>query len=110
MGPARSARRAAPVASSAQDKANELLDTVSEAWDKTEDKTSVVTLATSAALALWIATGVVAYVEKLPFFPFFFEVVGITYSGYFVYRYLLFKPDREELSDKIDEYKGKIGL
>ena len=59
---------------------------------------------------VWIATGVVAYVEKLPFFPFFFEVVGITYSGYFVYRYLLFKPDREELSDKIDEYKGKIGL
>ena len=36
--PARSTRRAAPVASSAQDKANELLDTVSEAWDKTEDK------------------------------------------------------------------------
>ena len=36
--PSRSTRRAAPVASSAQDKANELLDTVSEAWDKTEDK------------------------------------------------------------------------
>ena len=28
----------------------------------------------------------------------------------FVYRYLLFKPDREELSDKIDEFEGKIGL
>lgn len=34
--------------------------------------------------------------------------MGISYSGYFVYRYLLFKPDREELGEKIDDIKSKI--
>ena len=46
--------------------------------------------------------------QQLPLLPFIFELVGISYSGYFVYRYLLFKPDREELGEKIDDIKSKI--
>ncbi|KAG6733695.1 hypothetical protein I3843_01G227500 [Carya illinoinensis] len=36
-------------------------------------------------------------VDKLPLIPSFLELIGILFSSWFIYRYLLFKPDREEL-------------
>ena len=36
------------------------------------------------------------------------ELVGLGYTTWFVYRYLLFKDSRAELSADIDEVKAKI--
>jgi hypothetical protein len=33
-------------------------------------------------------------IEGLPLVPTLFELIGIAFSAWFVYRYLLFKPDR----------------
>ncbi|KAM0050432.1 putative cyanobacterial aminoacyl-tRNA synthetase, CAAD domain, protein CURVATURE THYLAKOID 1 [Helianthus debilis subsp. tardiflorus] len=36
------------------------------------------------------------------------ELVGVGYSGWFVYRYLLFESSRKELTTNIESIKKKI--
>jgi hypothetical protein len=41
-------------------------------------------------------------------FPKLFELIGLGYSAWFTYRYLLFKSSREELVEDIEVLKKKI--
>ncbi|KAH9548174.1 hypothetical protein CY35_11G075000 [Sphagnum magellanicum] len=84
------------------------LKSVQEAWDKLDDKLAVSGLGFAALIVLWASTGLIGAIDKLPLIPAVFEFVGILFSGWFVYRYLLFKPDREELLKVIDDAKSKI--
>ena len=43
-----------------------------------------------------------------PQLPKLLELVGLGYSAWFVYRYLLFKSSREELLADVEELKKKI--
>ncbi|KAJ9681009.1 hypothetical protein PVL29_020091 [Vitis rotundifolia] len=57
-----------------------------------------------------IKTALEAAIDKLPLVPGVLEIVGIGYSGWFAYKNLIFKPDREALIQKIkDTYKEIIG-
>ncbi|RCV25872.1 hypothetical protein SETIT_5G200500v2 [Setaria italica] len=40
--------------------------------------------------------------------PGLLELVGLSYSGWFVYRYLLFQENRKELAEVIDDIKRRI--
>jgi hypothetical protein len=40
--------------------------------------------------------------------PKLLELIGLVYSSWFIYRYLLFKDSREELIADVDELKSKI--
>ncbi|XP_024367938.1 protein CURVATURE THYLAKOID 1B, chloroplastic [Physcomitrium patens] len=84
------------------------LKSVQEAWEKTDDKVAIAGLGLAGLVAIWSAAGLINAVDKLPLIPDFFEFVGILFSGWFVYRYLLFKPDREVLFKFIDETMTKI--
>ncbi|KAK2999339.1 hypothetical protein RJ639_024496 [Escallonia herrerae] len=42
-------------------------------------------------------------IDKLPLIPSALEFIGILFSSWFIYRYLLFKPDREELGQTINK-------
>jgi len=86
----------------------DVLKSVQESWEKTDDKPAIATLVVAGLITLWASFALVNALEKLPLIPDFFEIVGILFSGWFVYRYLLFKPDREELVKLIDEAKAKI--
>ncbi|KAK4267092.1 hypothetical protein QN277_023925 [Acacia crassicarpa] len=88
----------------------EFLKTVQETWEKIEDKYAVSTVAVAGVVALWGSVGVVSAIDRLPLIPGVFEVVGIGYSGWFAYKNLLNKPDREALLQKIkDTYNEIIG-
>jgi hypothetical protein len=84
------------------------LKSVQEAWDKADDKLAISGLGFAALLVLWASTGLINAIDKLPLIPAVFEFVGILFSGWFVYRYLLFKPEREEFFKLIDDAKSKI--
>eukprot|EP00897_Mesotaenium_endlicherianum_P009355 jgi/Mesen1/8448/ME000475S07706 len=81
---------------------------IQEAWDKTDDKLAISALGVSGLVVLWAASGLLGAIDRLPIIPAFLEFVGLLFSGYFVYRYLLFKPDREELLKIIGDTKNKI--
>ncbi|RWR89529.1 protein CURVATURE THYLAKOID 1B, chloroplastic [Cinnamomum micranthum f. kanehirae] len=88
----------------------QIVKTIQEAWDKVEDKYAVTSLALAGAVALWGTGGVISAIDRLPLVPGALETVGIGYSGWFAYRNLVFKPDREALIKKIkDTYKDIIG-
>ncbi|KAI5057670.1 hypothetical protein GOP47_0027685 [Adiantum capillus-veneris] len=81
---------------------------VQDAWEKTDDKLAVGGLGFTALIVLWASAGLIGAIDKLPLIPNFFEFVGILFSGWFIYRYLLFKPDREELVKKLESALAKI--
>lgn len=79
-------------------------------WDKVEDKYAVSSLAVAGVVALWGSTGMLSAIDSLPVIPGVLELVGIGYTGWFAYKNLIFKPDREALLKKIkDTYKDIIG-
>ncbi|WCJ22519.1 Protein CURVATURE THYLAKOID 1B chloroplastic [Euphorbia peplus] len=88
----------------------EVLKTVQEAWDKVDDKYAVSSLAVAGVVALWGSTGMISAIDRLPLIPGVLELVGIGYTGWFAYKNLVFKPDREALIEKIKStYSDVIG-
>uniref|UniRef100_A0A0D9VKM3 Cyanobacterial aminoacyl-tRNA synthetase CAAD domain-containing protein n=1 Tax=Leersia perrieri TaxID=77586 RepID=A0A0D9VKM3_9ORYZ len=98
---------------------DELIEDLKAKWDAVEDKTTVLTYAGGAIVALWISSVIVGAVNSVPLcnnltcmsmlqLPKLMEFVGLGYTGWFVYRYLLFKESRKELSDDIESLKKRI--
>ncbi|XP_027168103.1 protein CURVATURE THYLAKOID 1C, chloroplastic isoform X1 [Coffea eugenioides] len=73
-----------------------LVKSVQSVWEKSEDRIAVIGLGFSAIVGLWAIVNFVSAIDKLPLIPTALELVGILFSSWFVYRNLLFKPDREE--------------
>ncbi|KAJ0968914.1 hypothetical protein J5N97_021791 [Dioscorea zingiberensis] len=88
----------------------EFVKTVQEAWDKVEDKYAVSSLAFAGTVGLWGTVGMISAIDRLPVVPGLLEIVGIGYSGWFAYRNLINKTDREALFAKIKGiYRDIIG-
>ncbi|XP_054791152.1 protein CURVATURE THYLAKOID 1B, chloroplastic-like [Prosopis cineraria] len=81
----------------------EFLKTVQETWEKIEDKYAVSTLGVAVVVVLWGSTGVISAIDRLPLIPGVLEIAGIGYTGWFAYKNLIYKPDREALLQKIKE-------
>lgn len=98
---------------------------IGTAWEETEDKPAVgarwlarvrdtadsrtpVTLLGFGFIGLWATAGILKAIDNLILVPDLFELIGIFFSAWFIYRWLLFKPDREELKKLIAELKTKI--
>lgn len=89
---------------------SELVQKIQEVWDKVDDKYAVSSLGVAAFILLWSSTGVISAIDRLPLIPGVLELVGIGYTGWFAYKNLIFKPDREALISKIkDLYEDILG-
>ncbi|CAI9781527.1 unnamed protein product [Fraxinus pennsylvanica] len=88
--------------------ANELFTDIKEKWDAVENKSTVLIYGGGAIVAVWLASIVVGAVNSVPLLPKIMELVGLGYTGWFVYRYLLFKSGRKELATDIEAIKKKI--
>lgn len=86
----------------------ELLANLKEKWDAVENKPTVLIYGGGALLALWISSIIVAAINSVPLLPKLMELIGLGYTGWFVYRYLLFKSSRKELASDVEELKKKI--
>ncbi|CAL8132098.1 unnamed protein product [Prunus armeniaca] len=73
-----------------------IVKSVQNVWDNSEDRPGLVGLGFAAVVAFWASSNLISAIDKLPLIPSVLEFVGILYSSWFIYRYLLFKPDREE--------------
>ncbi|XP_010249676.1 PREDICTED: protein CURVATURE THYLAKOID 1C, chloroplastic-like isoform X1 [Nelumbo nucifera] len=74
-----------------------IVESVQDFWDKSEDRVALVGLGFAGAVVLWAIANLVMAIDKLPLIPNALEFIGIWFSWWFMYRYLLFKADREEL-------------
>merc|ERR1711977_710828 len=87
---------------------DEILTTVTEKWESVENKPQAILYAGGAVVALVLVNSVVGAVNSLPLFPKVFKLVGLGYTAWFTYKYLLFKSSRAELATDIEELKAKI--
>ncbi|RLN04732.1 protein CURVATURE THYLAKOID 1A, chloroplastic-like [Panicum miliaceum] len=87
---------------------DELLSELREKWDAMENKSSLLLYGGGAIFALWICLVVVRALDSVPLLPGLLELVGLGYSGWFVYRYLLFQENRKELANNLDALKKRI--
>ncbi|XP_068659973.1 protein CURVATURE THYLAKOID 1A, chloroplastic-like isoform X2 [Aristolochia californica] len=72
----------------------EIFSDLKEKWDELENKSTVIIYGGGAVVAVWLSSVVVGAINSVPLLPKIMELVGLGYSGWFVYRYLLFKPKR----------------
>ncbi|GJN00088.1 hypothetical protein PR202_ga17245 [Eleusine coracana subsp. coracana] len=87
---------------------DELIEELKAKWDAIEDKPTVLLYGGGAIVALWLTSVVVGAINSVPLLPKILELVGLGYTGWFVYRYLLFKESRKELATDIESLKKKI--
>ncbi|KAI3990489.1 hypothetical protein MKX01_022789 [Papaver californicum] len=85
-----------------------IITDLKEKWDLLEDKSAVFLYGGGAVVGLWLSSVVVGAINSLPLLPKMMELVGLGYTGWFVYRYLLFKSSRKEVATDIEEWKKKI--
>ncbi|KAK3005367.1 hypothetical protein RJ639_015470 [Escallonia herrerae] len=71
--------------------ATELFDDLKGKWDAVENKSTVILYGGGAIVAIWVSSIVVGAINSVPLLPKIMELVGLGYTGWFVYRYLLFK-------------------
>ncbi|OIW17208.1 hypothetical protein TanjilG_02497 [Lupinus angustifolius] len=88
---------------------NELFNDLKEKWDALENKSTVVVYGGGAIVAVWLSSTLIGALNSVPLLPKILELVGLGYTGWFVYRYLLFKSSRKELVTDIEDLKKKIG-
>ncbi|XP_039160607.1 protein CURVATURE THYLAKOID 1A, chloroplastic-like [Eucalyptus grandis] len=79
-----------------------------EKWDAIEDKSTVFIYGSGATVAVWLSSFVAEAINSVPLLPKVMELLGLGYTGWFVYRYLLFKSSRKELASDIEALKKKI--
>ncbi|XWS32089.1 hypothetical protein CRYUN_Cryun23aG0130500 [Craigia yunnanensis] len=88
--------------------AGELFTDLKEKWDKVENKSTVLIYGGGAIVAVWLSSILVGAINSVPLLPKIMELVGLGYTGWFVYRYLLFKSSRKELATDIEALKKKL--
>ncbi|CAF2055480.1 hypothetical protein Bca4012_098153 [Brassica carinata] len=86
----------------------DVISSIQNVWDKSEDRLGLIGLSFAAIVALWASLNIITAIDKLPVISSGFELVGILFSTWFTYRYLLFKPDREELSQIVKKSVADI--
>ncbi|PSS03973.1 Protein CURVATURE THYLAKOID 1A like [Actinidia chinensis var. chinensis] len=94
--------------SSEESDAGELFSDLKGKWDALENKSTVILYGGGAIVAVWLSSIVVGAINSIPLLPKIMELVGLGYTGWFVYRYLLFKQSRKELATDIEALKKKI--
>ncbi|KAL3160498.1 hypothetical protein ABBQ32_010808 [Trebouxia sp. C0010 RCD-2024] len=90
------------------DKANAYVDDLKAKWDETDEKPAVIAITSAAFVGVWALSGLVDRIDKLPIVGGLLELVGLVVTSWFVYRYLIFGPDREELKQNLDKFLSKV--
>ena len=86
----------------------DLLVPVNQQWEDTENKSAVITYVAGGAALVWLSGTVVGAINSIPILPKVMELVGLGYSSWFVYRYVLYKDSRAELVEQFDALKNKV--
>ncbi|KAL9689043.1 hypothetical protein QQ045_033472 [Rhodiola kirilowii] len=85
-----------------------VIKSVKNVWENPEDRYGVIGLGLAAIVAVWASSNLISAMDKLPILPSTLEFIGILFSAWFTYRYLLFKPNRKELVQIINKTISEI--
>jgi CAAD domains of cyanobacterial aminoacyl-tRNA synthetase len=75
-----------------------------------DNKSAVITLGLFFGIIVGVklTLAILSAINEIPLLAPTFELVGIGYTSWFVYRYLLQASTRKELTDEIDNFKSEV--
>ena len=90
-----------------------LPDYVTEFFKEYQRPLITIGLIVGAVVSVKLLLAILNTINEIPLLAPTFELVGLTYAGWFVYRYLLKESNRQELSENVvslrDQVLGKRG-
>lgn len=92
----------------ATDRALELLQQALQSWQRVDNKGEVLMATIATALLLWISNSVLDAIDPVPLLPSALQLVGLGYTFWFTWRYLLFAAGRCELARDVDALRRGI--
>jgi CAAD domains of cyanobacterial aminoacyl-tRNA synthetase len=87
---------------------NELPGYVKEFYANNKSAVTVVGIVFGSIVGLKLTLAILAAINEIPLLAPTFEMVGIGYTAWFVYRYLLKASTRDELGSEFDSFKSGI--
>lgn len=102
------ASEASDVAEESADKLADLPSYLLQVYQNNQGAFITVGLFFAALVTLKLMVALVAAVNSIPLFAPFFQAIGLGYTGWFVYRYLLHASTRAELGEATDKLKSKV--
>lgn len=87
---------------------NELPGYVQDFYGKNKSAVTVIGIAVGSIVGLKLTFAILAAINEIPLLAPTFEMVGIGYTAWFVYRYLLKASTRDELGQEFDSFKSGI--
>ena len=88
--------------------AEKVVNELKEKWNQLDEKPAAIGITASALVAIYALNGVLKAVDSIPIVAPALELVGTFVTAWFVYRYLIFGPDREELKENIQSFWAKV--
>ncbi|RWV95011.1 hypothetical protein GW17_00042401 [Ensete ventricosum] len=73
-----------------------------------EDTYTILFYGAGTLVALLILSAIISSIDSIPLFSKVMEVVGLGFTVWFSFRYLIFKENRVELVSELDDLKQKI--
>jgi threonine/homoserine/homoserine lactone efflux protein len=87
---------------------NELPGYVKEFYADNKSAVTVVGIVLGSIVGLKLTLAILSAINEIPLLAPTFEMVGIGYTAWFVYRYLLKASTRDELGGEFDSFKSGI--
>ncbi|CAN8075408.1 unnamed protein product, partial [Agarophyton chilense] len=83
------------------------LQVVSDVSQRPLFYTQILAYSLAALVAVTVLRAIVAAVDSIPILPGALELIGLSYTVWFFWRYVLFKESRQELLDEVEEFLGR---
>lgn len=87
---------------------SDLPEFIGKFYSEYRQPVTTVGLIVAAVIAVKLVFALLGAINEVPLLSPIFELIGLTYSGWFVYRYLLRVSSRQELSDQIGNFKDQV--
>lgn len=83
-------------------------DYLTQAYGEYQKPMTTVGLIIVASLTVAVADGILDRLNNIPLFAPTFELIGLGFAGWFIFRYLLYAESRQELKQEVDVVKDRI--
>jgi hypothetical protein len=93
-----------------QDKATEALSWAQAKWEASDSKPTIVASGAVALFGLYVLSGLLNTVDRLPLVHTVFELLGLCVSVWFTYRWFFVAGEKEAITSTLTKITKDIGL
>ena len=86
----------------------QLPDDIGKFFSQYQEPIKIIALILAGGVTVKIAFAILDSINDIPLLAPLFELVGIGYTGWFVYRYMLKESTRQELGTELDALKTQV--